>query len=560
MKRRYFLLAWLVCASLTQAAEFTVTNIADAGEGSLRQAILDANAAVGDDTISCTVTGTVVLASALPTITDNTEIIGPGTNDFIVSGNNQFAVFSMNSGTTNTLLGLTIANGWAAGNPNISPRVFTYASGISNAGTLRLTNCVVRNCTNICSIGVGIFNAGNLDMETCVVSECRAATNSPNYIYGGGIYNLGRLRVKDSLVNGCNAKWPGSGRTGGGIYNAGDLYLTNSVIANCSAGGGQTDGGGILSSETATIHSCVITNCAAWWGGGLLLSGVVAMTNTVVANNSADVGGGFFMHGYAVLNGCTISSNYCDGAAIQCAGELKMYNCTVALNRGANQPKAGLSDYYSLDGQAGSIYLNHCTVISNLAVTASTKVDIWSEEGFRAENSILGSFKGTLNSGGHNLIVNTNFSEVTITNDLSGNLYNVNPLLGPLRNNGGPTWTYALLPGSPAIDHANAGGLSTDQRGEFRPYDDPTVPNTGDGSDIGAHEASASPQLRAARSAADVMIVWSALWPDYTLEQTTSPISPNWTPVGITPTDDGLNKNVQLPVTPENRIFRLRKP
>jgi hypothetical protein len=66
-------------------------------------------------------------------------------------------------------------------------------------------------------------------------------------------------------------------------------------------------------------------------------------------------------------------------------------------------------------------------------------------------------------------------------------------LLGPLADNGGPTQTYALLPGSPALDaasctDADGNPLSTDQRGETRPSDDPDIPNADGGCDIGAFE------------------------------------------------------------------------
>jgi CSLREA domain-containing protein len=72
---------------------------------------------------------------------------------------------------------------------------------------------------------------------------------------------------------------------------------------------------------------------------------------------------------------------------------------------------------------------------------------------------------------------------------VNGNI-DADPLLGPLQNNGGPTQTRALLPGSPAIDKGTSSGLSTDQRGFHRPVDLPSTPNAmgGDGSDIGAFE------------------------------------------------------------------------
>jgi hypothetical protein len=60
-----------------------------------------------------------------------------------------------------------------------------------------------------------------------------------------------------------------------------------------------------------------------------------------------------------------------------------------------------------------------------------------------------------------------------------------------LQNNGGLTFTHALLAGSPAIDKGNSFGLTVDQRGAMRPYDNPSIPNAADGADIGAFEVQA---------------------------------------------------------------------
>jgi hypothetical protein len=100
-------------------------------------------------------------------------------------------------------------------------------------------------------------------------------------------------------------------------------------------------------------------------------------------------------------------------------------------------------------------------------------------------------FSGALTSHGYNLIGNT--EGTTITGTTTGNQLNVNPLLGPLQDNGGPTQTCALLTGSPAIDQGQPYGITlADQRGAYRPYDFPNIPNAagGNGSDIGAFEVS----------------------------------------------------------------------
>src|SRR5439155_12217007 len=85
------------------------------------------------------------------------------------------------------------------------------------------------------------------------------------------------------------------------------------------------------------------------------------------------------------------------------------------------------------------------------------------------------------------LIQNTN--DFTLTGDLTTNILGQDPLLGPLQDNGGPTLTHALLPGSPAIDQGSSGGLTSDQRGLTRVLDLPEITHVDDGADIGAAEA-----------------------------------------------------------------------
>ena len=73
---------------------------------------------------------------------------------------------------------------------------------------------------------------------------------------------------------------------------------------------------------------------------------------------------------------------------------------------------------------------------------------------------------------------------------MGSDFFPINPKLGPLRNNGGPVPTMALLAGSPALDRGHSGGVLTDARGGIRPVDRPSIANAGggDGSDIGAFE------------------------------------------------------------------------
>ena len=173
---------------------------------------------------------------------------------------------------------------------------------------------------------------------------------------------------------------------------------------------------------------------------------------------------------------------------------------------------------------------------------------------FSASNSIIGSISGTNNSGGHNLIVDTN--GCTIVGDTTGDLYNVAPLLGPLRDNGGRTWTHALLPNSPAIDQTDASGQPTDQRGFARP----TAPLN---SDIGAFEVvPVTPPTMAISFATpnSVVLSWNSAPAGFVLQQNSGFEANNWSDLGASQNDDGTKRWVVLPKSGDNTFYRLRMP
>ena len=110
-------------------------------------------------------------------------------------------------------------------------------------------------------------------------------------------------------------------------------------------------------------------------------------------------------------------------------------------------------------------------------------------------------------------------------------------MLGPLQDNGGPTWTHAPLSGSPAIDQGKSFGLTTDQRGQPRPFDIASIANAsgGDGSDIGAFELiqATSPVLSIARSLNDIVLSWPTANAGFALECATNLPSQVWTSAGL---------------------------
>jgi CSLREA domain-containing protein len=230
------------------AASYVVTTTADnttAGDGlcTLREAILAANNAPAnadcgagsstDDTITFSVSGTIVLGSQLPAIVSGQgklTIDGVG-QSITISGNNSVRVFEVNSGGDLTLQNLTVSNGSAVGD---------IGGGIANFGTVNITNSTLSgNSTD--SLGGGIFNSGTVNITNSTFSGNSAAD-------GGGIYNNGTVTITNSTLSGNSATEFG----GGGILNYGTVNITNSTLSGNSAAGGV--GGGIRQLRHGEYH------------------------------------------------------------------------------------------------------------------------------------------------------------------------------------------------------------------------------------------------------------------------------------------------------------------
>src|SRR5215213_1694805 len=127
MRQAALVLALAVTAGPAMAASFQVSNLADLGPGSLRQAVLDANGSPGADEVTFQpgLTGTIVLTSGEIPVTDDLVIAGPGAGLLTVSGNNSSRIFLVDDGTAAvrevTLSGLTMTEGRVI--------VFGYAYG-----------------------------------------------------------------------------------------------------------------------------------------------------------------------------------------------------------------------------------------------------------------------------------------------------------------------------------------------------------------------------------------------------------------------------------------------
>lgn len=451
------------------ANTLTVTNTNDSGTGSLREAVATAQP---NDTISFNLNNcpcTITLASEL-VINKSLIIQGLGAEQLTVSGNNVVRVFNIAAGNLNvTLSGIKLANGKGATSGG--------GGGIFNAstGTVNITNSTLSGNfsadPNCCSGGGGIFNS-NTGTVNITNSTLSGNTNPSTGRYGGGVYNTkGTVNIINSTLSGNTAA---ESAGGGAIFNAnGTVTIINSTLSGNVATQGSTgsSGGGIynVAGGMVTVIGSLLSSNSGKEGGAIFNSqaAVIVINSTLSGNSnigSGRGGGAIFNNG----NGSTVT----------------LTNCTVSGNSGKDSG-GGI-----FNASNGTLNVKNTIIALNSATTSGPDVS------------------GNFNSQGYNLVGkaegSTGFT-IGVNNDLVGSIATpINPILGPLTNNGGPTQTMALLLGSPALDRGSAANdftgisITTDQRGQPRPADLPNVQNAagGNGSDIGAFEAQSSTAQR----------------------------------------------------------------
>ena len=352
----------------------------------------------------------------------------------------------------------------------------------SVTGTITLTTASLNVGHNLTIQGPGVnsltitrqsssaFRIFSFGSGTSTLSDV-TVSNGSDSVTSGGIYNGGNLTLTNCVVSGNSA-----GQRAGGIGNDGTLTMNNCFVINNQSGGpgGVDGGGGIFNAATGTLtlHDCTLSNNGgASTGGAIASEGTLTVTTSTFNDNTGPGAGAIYM-------------------AMASGQDSTIQNCTFSHNTGVSTVRHA--------GDA-TVTVQSCTFTGDDVGAAGSIYAFSGASVVRIGNTILNdaaSFfikNGAIISLGYNLSRDDGGGLLTAT----GDQINTDPKLDPygLQYNGGYTDTFALTYGSPAIDKGKSFGLTSDQRGLARTYDNPNFPNAsgGDGTDIGAYEAPSDP-------------------------------------------------------------------
>lgn len=474
--KRFLLLFVTLAAATAHAATFTVNNLNDAGAGSLRAAIASANALAGADTVVFQngLTGTITLVSGALEVNDSLTITGPGSGVITIDGNDQNRIFLMsvfNTSFTHSISGLSITHG----------RPFDAGGGILSYGNnLTLDDVKVTNCIAGGAGGGLYFSGGTLAITNSVFSN-NTAENASN------CFELGDV---------------GGGR-GGGIY-ADDTASVTLDNVTCSGNGAREDGAGLgivtsmtlasvvtISNSTFTGNTADVLGCDAKSGAGIYVAGMgnddtLTITDSTISGNTAIAGnaGGLLLGDLDTLTirRSTISGNSATGG--YGGGLVMTNNATTLLENVTVSGNSAFTHGGAMFVQAPSM----STTIRNSTITGNSG---GTSGGIRAAGGTVVTLRNSIVA--NSLITPANTATADLSNDGTssfnvtysnielpgaatitdggGNVMSLDPVLGPLQNNGGTTFTHVPDQTSPAVDAGDPAFVAppaTDQRGLAR--------------------------------------------------------------------------------------------
>lgn len=433
---------------------WVVENCNDAGAGSLRDAAAHAVDGDGIDLggLACS---TISLTTGSITLHD-VDLAGPGASALVIDGagnQNRHTINHVGHGGGLAIHGVTLRNG----------------KYLSNAGR-----------------GGGCLRSegGSLRVYDSVLDGCFAfaATGSNVTVRGGAIAAYGGYVLLSGVTLANNQVRSADGDAlGGALYAAGtDLVIRNTTITNNSAtaisAAAFPRGGGVFTRGKAAIEeSTLVGNLSEGGGGGAVVEAGGVLRRSTVSNNSA-IGGAsgiVFLGAPAASAGIynsTISDNQTEASVQWGSGGLYMNTAGAVI---ANSTIAGNteSNVDSTPWGAGILFgpaASGIVMISTIAYGNNFHND---------EHTFIGPDingpMGAVIGGDHDQV---GLSLLALPADTEGS----DPMLGPLQDNGGPTWTRMPAANGTAIDRGTDHGETTDQRGSARV--------SGSAADVGAVE------------------------------------------------------------------------
>ena len=409
-------------------------------------------------------------------------------------------------GGTVTLSNSTVSGNYTTGRDSAG-------GGIrSNNASLLLTDSTVEGNFTLQedSHGGGI-SAGTVYGNTSYTVTLLNSTVSGNHTAGrgangGGIHSFFPLILTDSVVSdnstegeiGFSAFYEGTA-SGGGI-SAGSVTLTNSRVYGNSTSGSDAGGGGISAGSVTLTNSRVYENSTTGVfarGGGISAGSLTSVDSTVSGNSSDAAGGGISLTYEGTLTNSTVSGNSTSGFSSggggisldfadffgNIDGSLTLINSTVSGNTTTDAIGSAIYITPGFGFSPVALTLTNSTITDNSAVRNGPAVVALNGSSIIENTIIAGNGQSqTPDTPPTDLIANF-YSSLTISNSLIGvadnitqpitnnfgNLFGtasspLDPQLGPLADNGGPTQTHALLLSSPAFG-AGSLALAVDESG-----------------------------------------------------------------------------------------------
>ena len=507
-----------LAVSTASAANFTVTNTNDSGQGSLRQAIADAGVNRQADIISfdavlfstprtiLLTTGELVipLESDLNGSAAPMSIVGPGPNLLTIDANYQSRIFRAENSFC-YFAGMTLRRGFATRGGAIYAPTFGQID-VSNAV---ITENVAEGGDQLpgglrAGAGGGIYAGGLRIWDSIISNNIARGIVLPSQVpgvgdggtagAGGGIYlyssgsHLRNCQFIENQAIGASSPAagdsatgaPGGSAFGGAVFSAfGPLTMNSTFTSNSAVGGdggsggtggngGGAQGGAVLANQSYLLNAALVANSSSAGRGG------VSPDPTQAGNGAEASGGAIYERGIPTMANATVHGNSVAGGAGRTGGrglgggiylnhrQFSIVNFTVTNNSAVG----GIGTEVNGVGRGGGFFSSFVSTPPTPTFTNNIVAENLAPEGPDAF--------GIFPSAASNNLIRIGEGSTGMANGVNGNMIGtsaapLDPVLGPLANNGGLTETRALLEGSPAINAGNNSVSSpTEQPGPLR--------------------------------------------------------------------------------------------